>query len=226
MEAIQLFVGLLVVVFTYNLCVFRRPSKTTGIGQPPELAGRWPVVGHLPLLQGNEPPALTYAALADKFGPVFTLWKGTHCTLVVSSWESAKECFSTNDRILATRPRGAAGKYLAYNYTMFGLAPYGPFWRDSRELATIELLSSHRLESLKHLRAIAVGKRYFGSNITADLEEARRAKQAIGELFVLLGAFVASDADPFLEWLDLKGHISAMKRVFKELRLHHVTLGQ
>ncbi|XP_068655284.1 cytochrome P450 CYP82D47-like [Aristolochia californica] len=257
MEALLLFVGLLALVFTYNLCVFRRTSKTTGIRQPPEPAGRWPVVGHLPLLQGNEPLALTYGALADKFGPVFTIWMGAHRTLVVSSWELAKECFSTNDRILATRPRGAAGKYMAYNYTMFGLAPYGHFWRDSRKLATIELLSSHRLDSLKHLRATEVGlsikhlhelweennklpvkvdmkewfvdltfntivmmiagKRYFGSNITADLEEARRAKKAIGEFFVLLGAFVPSDALPFLEWLDLKGHISAMKRVFKEL---------
>ncbi|XP_068666536.1 cytochrome P450 CYP82D47-like [Aristolochia californica] len=257
MEAILLFVGLLAVVFTYNLWVVRRTSKTTGIRQPPEPAGRWPVVGHLPMLQGNEPLALTFAALADKFGPVFTIWMGVHRTLVVSSWELAKECFGTNDRILATRPRGAAGKYLAYNYTMFGLAPYGPFWRDSRKLVTIQLLSSHRLESLKHLRATEVGlsikhlhelweknnklpvkvdmkewfqdltfntivmmiagKRYFGSNNTADLEEATRAKQAISEFLVLMGASVASDAVPFLEWLDLKGHISAMKRVFKEL---------
>ncbi|XP_068647680.1 cytochrome P450 CYP82D47-like [Aristolochia californica] len=257
MEAVLLFVGLLAVVFAYFLCVARRTSKTTGIGQPPEPAGRWPVVGHLPLLQGNEQVALTFAALADKFGPVFTIWMGVHRTLVVSSWELAKECFGTNDKILATRPRGAAGKYLAHNYTMFGLAPYGPFWRDSRKLATIELLSSHRLESLKHLRATEVGlsikhlhelweennklpvkmdmtewfldltfntivmmiagKRYLGSNITADLEEARRAKQAIIEFAVLMGTFVASDAVPFLEWLDLKGHISAMKRASKEL---------
>ncbi|XP_068653848.1 cytochrome P450 CYP82D47-like [Aristolochia californica] len=257
MEAILVFVGLLAVVFTYYLCVVRRTSKTTGIRQPPEPAGRWPVVGHLPLLQGNEPLALTFAALADKFGPVFTIWMGAHRTLVVSSWELAKECFGTNDKILATRPISAAGKYLAYNYTMIGLAPYGSLWRDSRKLATIELLSSHRLESLKHLRATEVGlsikhlhelweqnnklpvkvdmkewfvdltfntivmmiagKRFFGSNITADFEEARRAKQAISEFFVLMGAFVASDAVPFLEWLDLKGHIGAMKRVFKEL---------
>ncbi|XP_068654799.1 xanthotoxin 5-hydroxylase CYP82C4-like [Aristolochia californica] len=257
MEAILLFVGLLAVIFTYNLWVVRRTSKTTRIRQPPEPAGRWPVVGHLPLLQGKEPLALTFAALADKFGPVFTIWMGVHRTLVVSSWELVKECFGTNDKILATRPRGAAGKYLGYNHTMFGLAPYGPFWRDSRKLATIELLSSHRLDSLKHLRATEVGlsikhlhelweennklpvkvdmkewfqdlifntivmmiagKRYFGSNITTDLEEARRAKQAIRKFAVLMGAFVASDAVPFLEWLDLKGHICAMKRVSKEL---------
>ncbi|XP_068653854.1 xanthotoxin 5-hydroxylase CYP82C4-like [Aristolochia californica] len=157
MEAILLFVGLLAIVFIYNLWVVRRTSKTTGIRQPPLPAGRWPVVGHLPLLQGNEPLALTFAALVDKFGPMFTIWMGVHRTLVVSSWELAKECFGTNDRILATRPRGAAGKYLAYNYTMIGLAPYGPFWRDSRKLATIEVLSSHRLESLKHLRTTEVG---------------------------------------------------------------------
>ena len=48
-------------------------------------------------------------------------------------------------------------------------------------------------------------------------EEARSAIAAINKLIHLLGATVASDVIPFLEWVDLKGHLSSMKHVSKEL---------
>ncbi|KAB5541382.1 hypothetical protein DKX38_014356 [Salix brachista] len=35
---------------------------------------------------------------------------------------------------------------------MFGFAPYGRYWRDIRKLVMVELLSSQRLELLKHVR--------------------------------------------------------------------------
>ncbi|PIA45575.1 hypothetical protein AQUCO_01600049v1 [Aquilegia coerulea] len=41
---------------------------------------------------------------------------------------------------------------MGYNYAMFGLGPYGPYWREVRKIAIIELLSNHRLELLKHVR--------------------------------------------------------------------------
>lgn len=54
--------------------------------------------------------------------------------------------------VLATRPRDAAGKYLGYNYALIPFAPYGPYWREVRKLATIELLSKTRLDMLSHVR--------------------------------------------------------------------------
>ncbi|KAF2286734.1 hypothetical protein GH714_026566 [Hevea brasiliensis] len=56
----------------------------------------------------------------------------------------------------STRPSSIASKYLGYNGAMFGLSPYGPYWRDIRKLAILELLSNNRLEKLKHVRVSEV----------------------------------------------------------------------
>lgn len=71
---------------------------------------------------------------------------------MVSNWEVAKECFTSNDNIFPTRPRSLSIKLMGYNHAMFGFAPYGPYWRGMRKLAVVELLSNHRLDLLKHVR--------------------------------------------------------------------------
>ena len=48
-------------------------------------------------------------------------------------------------------------------------------------------------------------------------EEAGSATAVIKKLVPLAGAFVASDLIPFLEWVDLQGHLSSMKQVAKEM---------
>lgn len=114
------------------------------------------MLGHLHLLGGKQILARTLGTMADSYGPAFTLWIGQRRTVVVSSWEVAKECLTVHDKALATRPLLAAGKFLAYNYAMFGLAPYGPYWREARKLATLQLLSGRQLELMKHIRAMEV----------------------------------------------------------------------
>ncbi|KAH9728725.1 Dimethylnonatriene synthase [Citrus sinensis] len=118
----------------------------------PEPSGAWPLIGHLPLLNGQEPICKILGALADKYGPIYSLRLGKHPILIVSGWEIVKDCFTTNDRILATRAKIVAGKYMGYDNAIFALAPYSQYWRDIRKIATTELLSSHRLELLKHVR--------------------------------------------------------------------------
>ncbi|XP_042484423.1 cytochrome P450 CYP82D47-like [Macadamia integrifolia] len=118
----------------------------------PEPSGAMPIIGHLHLLGGQDRIERTFSAMADKYGPAFMLRLGVHRTFVVSSWEMVKDCFTINDRVFATRPLSAAGKYLGYDYAMFGFAPYGPYWREMRKIATTELLSKTRLEMLKHVR--------------------------------------------------------------------------
>ncbi|KAJ4956680.1 hypothetical protein NE237_013463 [Protea cynaroides] len=90
--------------------------------------------------------------MADKYGPAFMLQLGVNRTLVVSSWEMIKDCFTMNDRVFATRPLTASGKHMGYDYALMGLAPYGPYWREIRKIITIELLSKTRLEMLKYVR--------------------------------------------------------------------------
>uniref|UniRef100_A0A2N9FQK8 Cytochrome P450 n=1 Tax=Fagus sylvatica TaxID=28930 RepID=A0A2N9FQK8_FAGSY len=123
---------------------------------PPEAGGAWPLIGHLHLLAGTKPAHITLGNMADKYGPIFTIWFGVHRTLVVSSWEIAKECFTTNDKAFATRPKGVALEVLGYNYAMFGFSPYGPYWRQVRKMTTLEVLSNYRLEMLKHIREAEV----------------------------------------------------------------------
>lgn len=76
---------------------------------------------------------------------------GSHPALVVSNWELAKECYNTNDMVLSSRPKRIACEILGYNYAMFVFAPYGPYWRDLRKIATLEILSHRRIELLRPL---------------------------------------------------------------------------
>ncbi|XP_043694449.1 cytochrome P450 CYP82D47-like [Telopea speciosissima] len=122
----------------------------------PEAAGAWPIIGHLHLLRGGSMPHITLGAMADKYGPAFTVRLGVHRALVVSSCEVAKECFTTYDRALATRPKAIAIKLMCYNYAMFGFSHYGSYWRELRKIVMQELLSNRRLEMLKHVRVSEV----------------------------------------------------------------------
>ena len=88
---------------------------------PPEPTGAWPVIGHLHLLQGKVPVFRTLAAMADELGPVFVVRLGMFPTLVVSNHEAVKECFTTNDKVLASRPTSAAAKIFGYNYALLPL---------------------------------------------------------------------------------------------------------
>ncbi|RZC92376.1 hypothetical protein C5167_003981 [Papaver somniferum] len=118
---------------------------------PPEVGGAWPIIGHLPQLAGSTPLFKILGDMADKYGSIFMVWFGMYPTLVVSSWEMSKECFTINDKFLASRPPTASGKYLGYDFAMLGFAFYGPYWRELRKISTLQLLSHKRLELLKHV---------------------------------------------------------------------------
>ncbi|KAL6214318.1 hypothetical protein ACLB2K_013754 [Fragaria x ananassa] len=143
--------GLLVLVFLYLWRLRFQNHKMKGL-MSPEPYGALPILGHLHQLGGRNPLFQTLANMADKYGPIFTIWLGKNRALVISNYEAAKECFTTNDRVFATRPSSAQGKYLGYNYAAFGVSPYGKYWRDMRKLVVMELLSSRRLETLKHVQ--------------------------------------------------------------------------
>ncbi|KAJ4972924.1 hypothetical protein NE237_006098 [Protea cynaroides] len=121
-------------IFSYYLLQWR--SSNTNKRLAPEAAGAWPII-----------------ALTDRYGPAFAIRLGMQPALVVSSWEVAKECFRTNDRALATRPKAIATKLMGYNYALFSFIHYGNYWREIQKIVTLELLSNRRLEMLKHVRA-------------------------------------------------------------------------
>ncbi|PQM41044.1 cytochrome P450 CYP82D47 [Prunus yedoensis var. nudiflora] len=141
-----------IIIVSYYFSRRWRPAKLA----PTEAKGAWPIFGHLPLLGGSTPPHITLAAMADQYGPLFTIRLGVHPSLVISSSEIAKECFTTNDLSLNSRPKLAVVDHIGYNYAMFGFAPSGPFWREMRKITTLELLSNRRLELLRHIRVSEV----------------------------------------------------------------------
>ncbi|XP_042496180.1 xanthotoxin 5-hydroxylase CYP82C4-like [Macadamia integrifolia] len=166
-QVIGTFVALFFVY--YFLC---RSRHTKGGREAPTPSGALPVIGHLHLLGGQNSLARTLGAMADKYGPAIMIRLGIHPSLIVSSGELIKECFTTNDRVLASRPIFAAGKYLGYHYAVFGLSPHGSYWREIRKLSTVELLSKSRLEKLRHVRFYNPSKNciHFGpKTIVGDL---------------------------------------------------------
>lgn len=66
------------------------------------------------------------------------------------------------------------------------------------------------------LRMIA-GKRYFDNLVHGGEGKNSTIVSVMKEISVVAGVFVASDAIPFLEFLDLQGHLSTMKEFSKRL---------
>ncbi|XP_020236807.1 cytochrome P450 CYP82D47 [Cajanus cajan] len=141
-----------IVLISYYAYFIKR-TRAGSSRKPPAAGGGWPLIGHLHLLGGSgEPPCEALGALADKYGPIFSIRVGVHPAVVVSSWELAKECFTTHDVVISSRPKFTAAKILGYDYANFGFSPYGKFWREMRKLTASELLSATRFELLRDIR--------------------------------------------------------------------------
>ncbi|XP_038883369.1 cytochrome P450 CYP82D47-like [Benincasa hispida] len=248
--------SILVAIILFRLVMKRVTNNTGGVKgrrnpKPPMVGGGWPLIRHLPLFGGPEPPHLKLSALADKYGPIFSIQLGTHSAVVINNWEAAKQCFTTHDIAVFPRPKLLSGKLMGYNYAMFIFSPYyNSYWRKMRKITTLDLLSNRRLKLLRQVRESEVnraikelyqlggrvemkqwfgdlimnlvllivgGKRYFGAGAMVEEEEAQRCQKAMEESLRLLGMYVLGDAIPYLGWLDVGGHVKAMKRTFKVL---------
>ncbi|XP_068648661.1 xanthotoxin 5-hydroxylase CYP82C4-like [Aristolochia californica] len=118
-----------------------RPRNQRGAPCPPA----WPIIGNLHLLSGSDLLHVKFAKLADQFGPILQLRAGSRRILLVSDAAAAGECFTTHDRVFASRPRTAAGEILGNDLVSLVWAPYGPLWRELRKISTLELFSHRRL---------------------------------------------------------------------------------
>ncbi|KAI3522073.1 hypothetical protein L1887_11552 [Cichorium endivia] len=151
------------IVATFLLQILKGKKRNKGKSrESPQAKGSWPVIGHLHLLGGSEPPHKVLGDMAEKYGPIFTIKLGVHHALVVSNGEIAKECFTTNDKVFASRPKAMVAELMGYNYAMFGLAPYGDYWRKMRKIIMLEVLSQRRVEMLGDVR---------GSEVRASMKD-------------------------------------------------------
>lgn len=144
---------LVLIAFIFSSIFIWKITKTQK-NLPPEIAGGWPVIGHLLQFSGDDdiPLSRKLATLADKYGPVFTFRLGLPRILVVSSYDAVKDCLNANDKAFAARPASLSGEYIGYNNAMLFLASYGSYWRKIRKIVLQEVLSSSRLEKLKYVR--------------------------------------------------------------------------
>ncbi|CAJ1973351.1 unnamed protein product [Sphenostylis stenocarpa] len=135
------------------ICYFIKRATAGSARRPPEAAGAWPLIGHLHFFgRSGQPLYETLGGFADKYGPIFSMRIGVHHAVVVSSWELAKECFTTLDVVVSSRPKYTAAKILTYDYASFAFSPYGDFWRDMHKITVSELLSTRRAELLREIR--------------------------------------------------------------------------
>uniref|UniRef100_A0A0E0KJA4 Cytochrome P450 n=1 Tax=Oryza punctata TaxID=4537 RepID=A0A0E0KJA4_ORYPU len=133
------------VLFLIHFLLFRRRGRGNGMPLPPSPPAI-PFFGHLHL---NEKPFHSaLSRLGERHGPVFSLRLGSRNAVVVSSPECAKECFTDNDVCFANRPKFTSQLPAIFNGTSLGSANYGPHWRNLRRIATVHLLSAHRVSGM------------------------------------------------------------------------------
>ncbi|KAL9997315.1 putative oxidoreductase [Helianthus debilis subsp. tardiflorus] len=117
---------------------------------PPTVFPSLPIIGHLYLLK--LPLYRTLAKLSAKHGPILRLQFGFRRVVVVSSPAAVEECLTTNDIVFANRPKMLFGKIIGVNYTSLIWSSYSDNWRNLRRIASIEILSNHRLNDFHSIR--------------------------------------------------------------------------
>ncbi|XP_031110034.1 cytochrome P450 CYP736A12-like [Ipomoea triloba] len=124
-------------------------KKTKTKKLPPGPRGL-PILGHLHLLGKN--PHHDLSKLAKQYGPIMHLRLGFVDTIVASSPHAAQLFLKTHDLVFASRPPIEAAKYISYNQKNMCFSPYGLYWRNMRKLCTLQLLSSHKINSFRATR--------------------------------------------------------------------------
>ncbi|CAN1746450.1 Desmethyl-deoxy-podophyllotoxin synthase [Linum perenne] len=129
----------------------KRSSNTKLISQdhdnynntlPPSPPWKLPVIGHMLHLLGSSPAPHRLRDLAKTYGPhLMFLQLGETRNVIVSSAESAREV-----------------TVMTYDCTNLSFAPYGAYWRQLKKICTVELLSSKRVQSFRHVREEEVSR--------------------------------------------------------------------
>ncbi|KAL5549282.1 hypothetical protein UlMin_004513 [Ulmus minor] len=97
-------------------------------------------------------PHRSLQALAAKYGPLMLLNLGRAKTIVVSSSEIVREITKNHDIVFSNRPNTTAVEILLYGGKNMGFSPYGEYWRKSRRICALQLLSLKRVQSFQVVR--------------------------------------------------------------------------
>ncbi|KAL8041236.1 hypothetical protein ABFX02_10G152700 [Erythranthe guttata] len=86
------------------------------------------------------------------YGPIFSVYFGSHLGIVVNSPELAKEVLKDKDQLLANRSRTHQINKVSKNGMDLIWSDYGPHYVKVRKLCTLELFSAKRIEALRPIR--------------------------------------------------------------------------
>ncbi|CAN6315180.1 unnamed protein product [Urochloa humidicola] len=175
-------------LFSVHRLLGRRRRKINGknktMQQLPPSPPAIPVIGHLHLL--GKPIHAALARLASRYGPVFSLRLGSRAAVVVSSAALARECFTEHDVCFANRPRFPTLMLVSYGCTTLPTSGYGSHWRNLRRVATVHLLSAHRVSCMLPIisgEVRAMARRMYRAAVAAPGGAARiELKQRLFEV--------------------------------------------
>ncbi|GKA52591.1 cytochrome P450 81E8-like protein [Tanacetum coccineum] len=190
--------------------IYRHISPSSQILQPP--AYRLPVYpDHRPPLPSKTPSLLTrtlWPKISAKYGPIVFLRFGSRRVLLVSSPSASEECFTKNDIIFANRPHTLFSKIIGNNYSSLASSSYGENWRNLRKIASVEILSIHRLRQVFHDIRWIRQPSCTESNwviIPEDMRKKENFYKILDDMFLFGGAANVGDYLPILSWLGVNG---------------------
>ncbi|CAN1352202.1 Desmethyl-deoxy-podophyllotoxin synthase [Linum perenne] len=129
-----------------------RPGSTSAQSNKylPPAPRKLPYIGHIHhFITTAQPPHRRLRQLAEKHGDVIQMDLGEIPHVIVSSAEAAKQVMRTHDISFAQRPFHPHQAKVMYGGINLIHAPYGDYWRQLRRIATLELLTARRVESLR-----------------------------------------------------------------------------
>ncbi|PWA97118.1 flavonoid 3'-monooxygenase [Artemisia annua] len=175
----------------------RRPTSKLKLPPGPK---PWPIIGNLNLM--GTLPHRSVRELSKQYGPIMHLKFGSKSVVVGSSVEMAKVFLKTMGANFACRPKTAAGKYTAYNYSDITWSPYGAYWRQARKLCAVELFGAKRLESYKYIRVEEIKsliKEVYKSSGEEIVLKELLATLSLNVISRMRMKAVSKKFDPFLE---------------------------
>ncbi|KAJ0971975.1 hypothetical protein J5N97_019934 [Dioscorea zingiberensis] len=234
---------LLLLLFKPFMAAKTRKKANSQNPQPPS-PFKLPIIGNLH--QILPVPYRSLQALSLKHGPVMLLHLGQIPTLIISSSDSLSEMTKTRDISFSGRPNLKIPRQIGYNSKTIAFSTYGDYWRHSRKICVLHLLSSKRVHSFLPVRQSELSSMLslishqsssgpvnlspilytftskilcrvaFGRSVLED--QCRLMHDYIRELTRLLGVFNVEDYFPSLKWLDRFSNLDAqIYSLFKKL---------
>ncbi|KAL2933256.1 Cytochrome P450 71A22 [Bienertia sinuspersici] len=219
-----LILSLLCLVYKWVLSATNATLKN----QPPS-PPKLPILGNYHHL--GKLPHRSLRALSKKYGDLMLLHIGSKPTLVASSADAAQVFLKTHDVVFANRPNLKLARKVLYGSRDLIFANYGEYWRQTKSLCMLHILSTTKVRSFRRVREEeatdmvkkirqlrpseevslsesliritndVICRAVFGKKYSGE-EGCANIREILGDLSEAFGAFCIEDYIPWLGWID------------------------